>query len=439
VSHPLRVAVVGCGGIAQMMHLPTLAERPDLFHIAGIADIDRATIDAVGARYHVERRTTDFRELVAQPDVDAVLVLASGGHRQFVLAALAAGKHLFVEKPLGFSVAETEELAREARRSGRVVQVGYHKRYDPAYLKARAEVKQLRGLRFVEATVLHPDEDPYRKIHAILPVKTAPKVTEAEMDAQAARETSSDEMRPLLDATVGAEAPQAVRVALLVLLTSLIHDVNVLRGVLGEPEEVLSAHVWRGGMAQTSVTRFAGDVRVVMNWISLPGLANYEETVRFIGPERRVTLTFPSPYLRHAPTALTIERMDGDSHVFERHTVGYEEAFRAELHAFRGCVLSGRPPTRAWTMRSATRSGSSRSRAHCACSARVADRQETATCAPACAPSPPRHGACGVRHRPSAARRFTRRPFRAISEGVPTFRALRRGDRRPTSSISSNA
>ncbi len=150
-------------------------------------------------------------------------------------------------------------------------------------------------------------------------------------------------MRPLLDATVGARPRSPCALALLVMLTSLIHDINVLRGVLGEPEEVLSAHVWRGGMAQTSVTRFPGDVRVVMNWISLPGLANYEETVRFIGPERRVTLTFPSPYLRHAPTALAIERMDGESHVVERHTVGYEEAFRAELYAFRESVLAGRP------------------------------------------------------------------------------------------------
>jgi predicted dehydrogenase len=341
--NPLRIAVIGCGGIAQMMHLPTLAERPDLFSITGLADIDRATLDAVGARYHVARRATDYREIVAQPDLDAVLVLASGLHRQFVLAALEAGRHVFVEKPLGFSLAETEEIALAARRGGRVVQVGYHKRFDPAYQRARDEVRRLRGLRFVEVTVLHPDEGPYRRHHALLPARPPTAMTEEAMDAAAVREANGHEMRPVLDATVGAEAPPAVRLALFVLLTSLIHDINVLRGVLGEPEEVLWAHTWRGGMAQTSLTRFAGDVRAVMNWISLPGLANYEETVRFIGPERRITLTFPSPYLRHAPTALSMERMDGESHVVERHTVSYEEAFRAELHQFHESVRTGRP------------------------------------------------------------------------------------------------
>lgn len=345
MSRPLRVAVIGCGGIAQMMHLPTLAERPDLFTITGIADVERATLDAVGTRYHVARRATDFRDLLSDPDTEAVLVLASGGHRKFVVPALEAGKHLFVEKPLGFSVAETEELARAAERSGRLVMVGYHKRFDPAYQRAKAEVGTLRGLRFVDVSVLHPDEDPYRGHHAILPVRSQKRLTEEEMDRSVERDASTAEMRPLLEATIGADAPMPMRVALFVLLTSLIHDINAFRGILGEPEDVLSAHVWRGGLAQTSVTRFAGDVRVLMSWISLPGLANYEEKLRFIAPERRVTLTFPSPYLRHAPTPLTIERMDGEALVTENLRVSYEEAFRAELHHFRDCVLAGRAPS----------------------------------------------------------------------------------------------
>ena len=58
----------------------------------------------------------------------------------------------------------------------------------------------------------------------------------------------------------------------------------------------------------------------------------------------RVTLVFPSPYLRHFPTPLTIERRDGDTLVVEKHTVSYEEAFRAELHHFHDCVRSGQRP-----------------------------------------------------------------------------------------------
>ena len=53
MSGKLRVGVIGCGGIAQMMHLPTLAERPDLFEIAAVADISEAVLSAVADRYHV--------------------------------------------------------------------------------------------------------------------------------------------------------------------------------------------------------------------------------------------------------------------------------------------------------------------------------------------------------------------------------------------------
>jgi predicted dehydrogenase len=341
---PLRVGVIGGGGIAQMMHLPTLGERPDLFTIAGLADINADILAAVGGRHHIPYTTDDFRQLVSRPDVDAIIVLASGSHKKFVVPALQAGKHVFVEKPLGFSIAETEEIGRVAAASGQLLMVGYHKRFDPAYQRARDAVRRLKAVRYVDVTVLHPDEGPYLGHHAILPVKVAVKDTDESVDAQVLRDAGTAEMGPLLAATVGADAPVAVRVALFILLTSLIHDINALRGVLGEPEEVLSAHLWREGMAQTSVTRFKGDVRAVMSWISLPGLPHYEETVRFISPEGRVKLIFPSPYLRHAPTPLIIERAEGADLVVEHHRVSYEEAFRDELYRFRECVLSGTPP-----------------------------------------------------------------------------------------------
>jgi hypothetical protein len=75
----------------------------------------------------------------------------------------------------------------------------------------------------------------------------------------------------------------------------------------------------------------------------VPGLAHYEERVTCVANDRRVALVFPSPYLRHAPTALAVERMDGASLVVEQHTVSYEEAFRDELYHFRDTVLSGGP------------------------------------------------------------------------------------------------
>jgi predicted dehydrogenase len=344
---PLKVAVVGAGGIAQMMHLPTLAERPDLFEIAGVADVAPDTLQAVGRRYAIRVLSSDWREVVDRARPDAVLLLASGCHRDAMLDLLPMGLPIFVEKPLAFSLPETEEVVRAALERKATVMVGYHKRFDPAYLRARESVRELGGLRFVEVTVLHPDDGAYRTHHAVLPVPAGPRParTEQEIENGTVAAVTSGPMRACVDRIVGAEAPLHVRVASFILFESLIHDIDALRGILGEPERVVSAHAWRGGFAQSSVTRFPGDLAVTLNWISLPGLRHYEERLRFVAPRGRVTLTFPSPYLRHLPTPLQVERMDGEELVVEDRTVSYEEAFRAELHHFRRCLLEGRPPT----------------------------------------------------------------------------------------------
>jgi predicted dehydrogenase len=340
------VGIVGCGGIAQMMHLPTLAERPDLFQIVALADLSERTVNAVGERYGVRARFKDGRELAGQKDVEAVLLFASGCHRDAVLELLAARKPLFVEKPLAFSLPETEEVARAVREAGVPFMVGYHKRFDPAYLRARRAVQEMRDLRFVEVTVLHPDDGAYRTHHAVLPRPDQPWQPRPEReDVTATHErVMRGAFKGCVDRIVGEKALAHHRVGAFILFDSLIHDIDAVRGVLGDPEAVVAAHVWRDGLAQTSITRFAGDVRASLSWISVPGLKHYEETLRFVGNETRVTLVFPSPYIRHAPTPLTIERMDGDELLVENHTVSYEEAFRAELHHFREAVLGGTPP-----------------------------------------------------------------------------------------------
>ena len=341
----LRVGVIGCGGIAQMMHLPTLHERPDLFELVGLAEVDRRTLRAVARRYPAPLVTADPAALLRDPRVEAVLVLSSGSHGAETMAALAAGRHVFVEKPLGFSRAETEAVVRQAQRSRRVLMVGYHKRYDPAYLAAADEVRGLSGLRYVEATVLHPDDASYRTHHAILPRRPYRELPEAEAFRQMTAAVGTGALGAAVTATLGRGAPPAQRVAASMLFLSLIHDVNALRGILGEPEEVLSAHAWNGGAAQTSLTRFPGGVHVSLSWIYVAGLKHYDERLLFVAPGRRVELRFPSPYLRHAPTPLTIERPGpGGGLVVEQHTVSYEEAFREELLHFHRCVVSGRAP-----------------------------------------------------------------------------------------------
>ena len=73
-KQPIGVGVIGCGEIAQLMHLPYIHELPDL-RIAGLCDLSPGTLAALGDHYGVATRTTDYRELLSRPDVDASLAL----------------------------------------------------------------------------------------------------------------------------------------------------------------------------------------------------------------------------------------------------------------------------------------------------------------------------------------------------------------------------
>src|SRR5215467_12352797 len=140
----LRVGVIGCGTVAQIMHLPYLRSLPDHYQIAAISDLSPGLLKAIGESYGVpeDRRFTDYRALLAT-DVDAVIVLSSGSHAPQILAAAAAGKHILVEKPLCFTLREADEIIAAVRKANVTLMVAYMKRYDPGYRYAQQLVKQM--------------------------------------------------------------------------------------------------------------------------------------------------------------------------------------------------------------------------------------------------------------------------------------------------------
>ena len=102
----------------------------------------------------------------------------------------------------------------------------------------------------------------------------------------------------------GGEDDLARRVYRGVLLDTLVHEFNAVRGLLGEPDRL--AFVDLGEHSVTSVFDF-GAIRCVIAWVDLPGIARYEQNWAFYAPNARATLRFPSPFLRSMPTRLVLE------------------------------------------------------------------------------------------------------------------------------------
>lgn len=333
------MGVIGAGLIAQIMHLPHLRDLDDRFEVAALCDLSEEVLRQVGDRFAVARRYTRWQDLVVDPGLDAVLVSTPGSHAEPAIAASQAGLHVFVEKPMCFSVEEGRAMLAAARAAGRRLMVGYMKRYDPAFLRLREELGSLPDpLRLVRVTTLEAPFEPYVAHHRIDRGRDVPRHILEQLQEQ---ERSG--LARALAPGVPSEAAHAYR---WVLLDSLVHELNLLRGALGEPERV--DHVDIRPNELTVMLTFPGDVPCLVAWVDLPGLARYRQELAFYAPSRRLTLAFPSPYLRHMPTELTIEAGDAASSRSWQtdETVSYAEAFKQELVAFSDAVADGRdPPT----------------------------------------------------------------------------------------------
>lgn len=345
------MGIIGLGGIAQMMHLPHLAEYDERFELAALADAHRPTLQAVGAHYHVRDLYADYNALLARPDIDAVGIFHGGSHRDSVIAALAAGKHVFVEKPLAWNAREVEQIAAAAHGTDAILQVGYHKRYDPGFVAAREMVSAMPDIAYARITVLHPEDTLGWAAHRVRRGDGA--IIEGHRDAPpfaAAVESSlqglaEGALSPAVDEVLGARrTDRRLRLAYGMATVSLIHQVYMLWGFLGAPEDVLHTDVWRDGLSIHSLIGYPGGLRVALDWHWLGGLKDYKEEYAFFSSDQRIYLTFPSPYFRNFPTPITVQGHEGETAWEKRIIVNYEEAFRNELLAFHDNVLAGRQP-----------------------------------------------------------------------------------------------
>ena len=137
----LHIGVLGCGPIAQAAHFEscTKAANADLHAICDVADDLR---ERMAATHAPRRQFADYDAMLADPELEAVIVATSDAfHVPASLRALAAGKHVLCEKPLGVSVEEVRTLQAEAERTGLRVMVGHMKRFDPGLQAARAFVQ----------------------------------------------------------------------------------------------------------------------------------------------------------------------------------------------------------------------------------------------------------------------------------------------------------
>jgi predicted dehydrogenase len=129
LDHELRVGVLGTGAIAQIVHLPLLIDLPGA-RVEGVCDIDDAKAAALASRLGIPRVFASDHDLFASDDIDAVVICSPNHlHQDQAIAALEAGKHVLVERPLALDAKGAAAVVKAAEAADRTLVVAYNNRY----------------------------------------------------------------------------------------------------------------------------------------------------------------------------------------------------------------------------------------------------------------------------------------------------------------------
>lgn len=324
---PVGVAVIGAGEISQVMHLPHLQAMRE-FELRAVCDVSHVNLDHMISRYRPPLASRDFREVLDDPTVEAVII-ATYEHGDIALAAARAGKHVLVEKPLAFTPDEASSVAAAVQDAGVVGMVGYMKRYDVAFERFLDETA---GMGRIRSARVHDLAGRFDRHHGLFGISRATDVDPAVLDAAATR------IETQIRSSLGEVAADRHRLLHNLLMLGS-HDLAVLRAAFGRIAEVPFAEA-DGDDNVRAMVRTDRNVLVDLTVGIGTQYAWWDEWISVQDDVRVVRVEFPYPYLPNETGALTVRSHERGTDVI----LPYASAFRRELEHWASCIADGATP-----------------------------------------------------------------------------------------------
>ena len=328
----IKVGLIGLGEVAQLMHLPLLADD-QRFEIAAITDVSPSLVDHIATRYGVPTRHVSAEALVADPNLDAVFILTPDYlHAPLLEKAIKAGKHVFIEKPAALTAAELKPLIELDKTNSKIVFVGYMRRFAPAFLElkkwlpAREEIRHVRIRDLIRESQFFVDQT--RNIFK-------PTDVPADLIADGRAKTQA-----LLKSVMGEAQPDQLR-AYQVLTGLSSHSFSAMRELFGSPLKVAAARQHRG---ENVLVMFDYGSFTALYEAVIHDVARFDAGIEVLTLNQHLKMNYDTPYVRNLPTRLEITTSGPNSTGTEIIGPFYEDAFRVELGAFHHAVTTGKKP-----------------------------------------------------------------------------------------------
>lgn len=328
----LKVGLIGLGEVAQLMHLPLLADD-QRFEIAAVTDVSPSLVAHVAERYGVKTRHASAEALIADPTLDAVFILTPDFlHAPLLEKCIRAGKHVFIEKPAALTAAELKPLLELEKTNTKTVFVGYMRRFAPAFtalkerLPPREEIRHVRIRDLIRESQFFVDQS--RNIFR-------PNDVPAEAIAEGRAQTQA-----LLKSVMGEARPDQLR-AYQVLTGLSSHSFSAMRELFGAPNSVAAARQHRG---ENVLVMFDYGTFTALYEAVIHDVARFDAGIEVLTLNQHFKINYDTPYVRNLPTRLEITTSDLHSTGTEIIGPFYEDAFRVELGAFHHAVTTGEKP-----------------------------------------------------------------------------------------------
>ena len=329
---PLKVGLIGLGEVAQLMHLPLLADDAR-FSIAAVTDVSPSLMDYIAGRYSVPARHPNADSLLADASLDAVFILTPDHlHADLLEKAIGSGKHVFIEKPVCLTEAQLVPLLSLPRRDGQVVFVGYMRRFSRPFLELKKRLPALETIRHVRVRDIIR-EAPFFVAQTRNIFK--PKDVPAELIADGRARTLA-----MQRSVMGEDCPPDALRAYQVLTGLSSHSISAMRDLLGTPRRVRYAAQHKG---ETVIALFDYGHFTALYEAVIDDVSRFDAGIEVLTQTQHFKMNYDTPYIRNLPTRLEITTSTDTDTGTEVIGPVYEDPFRVELSAFYGAIAESIP------------------------------------------------------------------------------------------------
>ncbi|OJJ65394.1 hypothetical protein ASPSYDRAFT_40205 [Aspergillus sydowii CBS 593.65] len=330
----IKVGIIGCGMVTQVVHVPSLNSLSHLFQVTYLCDVSEEAIKHSQLKVAGSLRpktTRSVEELCNAPEVELVLIATNHAfHASDAELALQANKYVFIEKPIALTLQDADRIiAADKAAGGARVFIGYMRRYAAAFIDAVKEVGSIGQIRYARVRDIIGPNSVFVAQSGTYP-RTFNDYREA--DSEALRVKTLDDMEQALQAELGITVTKETAMMWEMLSILGSHDLSAMREIMGMPNGVVgfSPCATVGSPFWSAIFQYQNFVVAYESGVDQ--IPRFDASIEIFGDAKAVKVCIDSPFIKGLPTTMVVKETLPDGSYRESTTRRtYEDPFMLEL------------------------------------------------------------------------------------------------------------